>query len=149
MPQKPEAGDVGGGGRPKGAQGGRRRAGTLAHGLQRRLHPPGLGRPPHVRSEHHPRAHRLGQHNRLPWLEPPLGLDLLLLDRPVDGEAERQLSALARVAAHEGAVGLRQRGGGARHHLYQVLLHLLLQPEGNLGDGEGGDGLGPHPPAVP
>ena len=66
-----------------------------------------------------------------PGLSPPLRSAAVARHEPVDGEAERQLRALAGVAADERAAGLAQHLVRAGHHRGQVGLDLGFEPVGH------------------
>ena len=121
-PDEAEAGDVGAGGCAVGD------AGSAPRRARRRCidaSAASIQRPraaePRVRGEQRAGAQRLGQDQRLARLQAVLAQDArkALVDQPVHGEAQRELAALAGVAADQRAAGLVEHRDGAAHQLEQ------------------------------
>ena len=137
MAEQAEAGDVGGGMNAVAAQhvGGppvrRGPCGAIAAITQRALALPRMSAASSV-----PVPIGLVSISASPGAQPAFAQHGVARDEPVDREAERQLGALAGVAADQRATGLAQHRVGAGHHRREVGLDLGLEAVGHGGDGE-------------
>ena len=91
-------------------------------------------------------AHGFGQQQHIAGLHAALAHHAvhLLVDQAVDGKAQGQLRALARVAAHQGATCGVQHLDGATHHLRQQVFDFALQARRHGDHGGGGLGFAAH-----
>ena len=100
----------------------------------RRHHPTRFGLAAHVGRENRAGADRLGENKRIAGLEACLAQRRRARHKTIDGKSERQLRALAGMAADERATGLPQHFIGAEQHRREIRLDLGFQTIGDRGD---------------
>ena len=144
--QQAKAGQVGAGGGAMGAQNGCARLVGQHHRLQRRIDPAAFGGVAGMRSKQGAGANRLGQQQHIARLHAALAHHAvhLFIDQAVDGKAQGQLGAFARVPAHQGAACGIQHFDGTAHHLGQQVFDLAFQARRHGDHGGGGLRLSAH-----
>ena len=103
-----------------------------------------------MRSEERAGADGFGEDQHIPRLHAVLAQNFrgIVVDQAVHREAERQLLALARVAAHKRAVRVVQHFERAGHHLEQHVLHFGFEPRWHRRNRRRGLCLRTHRPNV-
>ena len=118
----------------------------MLHRAQRRVYPAPARRQALVRDQQDASAQRLGQDQRVASAQAAFAqhADQVFIHQAVDGKAQRQLLALAAVAADQTAAGRVQHLDRALHQRVQQLLGLALQARWNCRDRGGGLWRGSH-----